>query len=50
MRNVYQNLNGMAFNENTAKDYYGDRLESMISNNLLIKVVLDEDGDIVGTW
>ena len=50
MRNVYQNLSGFIFNENRAKEYYGERFESMLNNNLLIKVVLDEDGNIIGEW
>ena len=50
MKNVYQNLSGFTFNEKRAKEYYGERFESMLSNNLLIKVVLDEEGNIIGEW
>ena len=50
MKNVYQNLSGFTFNENRAKEYYGERFESMLNNKLLIKVVLDEDGNIIGEW
>jgi len=50
MKNAYQNLSGFTFNESIAKEYYGERFESMLSSNLLIKVVLDEDGNIIGEW
>ena len=50
MKNVYQNLSGFTFNENNAKEYYGERFESMLKNNLLIKITVDEDGNIIGEW
>ena len=50
MRNVYQNLSGFTKKKKRAKEYYGERFESMLNNNLLIKVILDEDGNIIGEW
>lgn len=50
MKNVYQNLSGFTFNESRAKEHYGERFESMLSNNLLIKVILDKDGNVIGEW
>jgi len=50
MKNVYQNLSGFTFSETRAKEYYGERFNSMLSNNLLIKVILDEDGNLIGEW
>jgi hypothetical protein len=45
-RCVYMALNGQTFNETEAKEYYGERFETAI----LAKVVVDADGNAVGTW
>lgn len=50
MRNVYLNLSGFTFTETTAKEYYGERFNSMVSNNLLLKVTTDQEGNVVGEW
>lgn len=48
MRVVFQSVNGQQYkDEATAREYYGDRFESQISNNLLQKVTVDEDGCII---
>jgi len=45
-RNLYMNLQGITMTESYAKDYYGDRFETAI----LAKVIVDADGDVIGSW
>lgn len=45
MRVVFQSINGQQYrSEEAAREYYGDRFESQIKNNLLQEVTVDEDG------
>ena len=45
-RKVYMNLSGFTFTESKAKEYYGERFNTAI----LAKVILNKDGDTIGTW
>ena len=45
-RKLYMNLQGITMTESYAKQYYGDRFETAI----LAKVLVDEDGETIGTW
>ena len=47
MRIVYENLQGVTFSEENAREYYGDRFDSMVSNNLLIKVQVASEGNTI---
>jgi len=50
-RKRYQSLSGVTFrNEEKAKNYYGARFDSVLQFSILFKVILDCDGNIVGTW
>lgn len=45
-RKVYINIHGQLMSEGVARQYYGSRFETAI----LAKVVVDEDGNTIGTW
>jgi len=45
-RNFYMNIQGNLFTEKQAREFYGVRFETAI----LVKVVVDADKNVIGTW
>lgn len=49
--NVFQSINGQVYRtEKAAREFYGERFDSMLENNLLFKFIIDMDGEVVGEW
>lgn len=50
-KKVYMNISGFIFRtEIDAKEYYGERFDSAIENNILFKFIVDKNDNVTGEW